>query len=51
MGDAQKLIMQKKTGESVNGWGFAREVMGTYGTPYLQRAYIALIELGAGHGP
>lgn len=45
--DAQKLIAQKQTGEFINGWGIAREVMGNYGSSYLQRAYIALIGLGA----
>jgi hypothetical protein len=47
VGDAQKLITQKQTGESINGWGFAREVMGNYGNSYLQRAYVALIGIGA----
>ena len=47
VGDAQKLIMHKKMGALVNGWGIAREVMGNYGNSYLQRAYIALIGLGA----
>jgi hypothetical protein len=47
VGDAQKLIMQKKMGALVNGWGIAREVMGNYGSSYLQRAFIALIGLGA----
>ena len=46
-GDAQKLIAQKQTGELINGWGIAREVMGNDGSSYLQRAYIALIGLGA----
>jgi hypothetical protein len=47
VGAAQKLIAQKQTGELINGWGIAREVMGNYGSSYLQRAYIALIGLGA----
>ena len=47
VGDAQKLIAQKQTGESINGWAIARDVMGNYGNSYLQRAYIALIGLGA----
>ncbi len=47
MVDAQKLILQKKTGDFIDGWGVAREMMGNYGTSYLQRAYIALIGLGA----
>jgi len=47
--DAQKMIADKaeRSGEFVNGWQIAREFMGTYGTSYLQRAYIALIGLGA----
>ena len=45
--DAQNLIAQKQVGESINGWAIAREVMGNYGNSYLQRAYIALIGLGA----
>ncbi len=44
---AQKLITQKQTGELINGWRIAREVMGNYGSSYLQRAFIALIGLGA----
>jgi hypothetical protein len=36
-----------KSEEAVNGWVVAREMMGTYGTSYLRRAYIALIGLGA----
>ena len=47
VGDAQKMIVEKQTGEAVNGWQVARELMGNYGTSYLQRAYIALIALGA----
>lgn len=47
MVDAQKLILKKKTGDFVDGWGVSRELMGNYGTSYLQRAYIALIGLGA----
>jgi hypothetical protein len=45
--DAQKLILKKKTGDFIDGWGVARELMGNYGTSYLQRAYIALIGIGA----
>jgi hypothetical protein len=47
MVDAQKLILKKKTGDFIDGWGVARELMGNYGTSYLQRAYIALIGIGA----
>ena len=47
VGDAQRMIAEKQTGETVNGWQVAREIMGNYGTSYLQRAYIALIGLGA----
>jgi hypothetical protein len=47
VGEAQKLIRQKQAGKSVIGWGILREVMGNYGSSYLQRAYIALIGLGA----
>jgi len=46
-GDAQKMIAEKQTGEALRGWVFAREFMGNYGSSYLQRAYIALIGLGA----
>lgn len=45
--DAPKLILHKKAGERINGWDIAREVMGDYGTSYLQRAYVARIGLGA----
>lgn len=47
--DAQRMIADKATrsGEFINGWNIAREVMGNYGTSYLQRAMIALIGLGA----
>ena len=37
----------ERSGEFVNGWQVAREVMGNYGTSYLQRANIALVGLGA----
>ncbi len=47
VGDAQKMISGNPLGEVVNGWAFAREMMGTYGTSYLRRAFIALIGLGA----
>ncbi len=49
VGDAQKVIADKaeRSGEFVNGWQVAREVMGNYGTSYLQRANIALVGLGA----
>ena len=47
VGDAQRMIAKKQAGEAVNGWHVAREIMGNYGTSYLQRAYIALIGLGA----
>ncbi len=47
VGDAQKVIAAKHAGEAVNGWHVAREIMGNYGTSYLQRAYVALIGLGA----
>ena len=47
VGDAQKMIAGKKAGEAVNGWQVAREIMGNYGTSYLQRAYVAHIGLGA----
>ena len=46
VGDAQKMIAGKSE-EAVNGWVVPREMMGTYGTSYLRRAYIALIGLGA----
>jgi hypothetical protein len=47
VGDAQKMIAEKQTGEAVSGWQFNYEFMGNYGTSYLQRAYIAHIGLGA----
>ena len=47
VGDAQKMIVEKQAGEAINGWQVAREFMGNYGNSYLQRAYIALIGLGA----
>jgi len=47
VGDAQKMIAEKKTVEAVNGWQTVRELMGNYGTSYLQRAFVALIGLGA----
>lgn len=45
--DAQKIIAAHSTGESVNGWSINRAMMGSYGAAYTQRAYIALIGLGA----
>ena len=47
VGDAQKMIAEKQTGEAVSGWQFNYEFMGNYGTSYLQRAYVAHIGLGA----
>jgi len=47
VGDAQKIIAAALQVEAVNGWQTARELMGTYGTSYSRRAYIALIGLGA----
>lgn len=44
---AKKLIAGKTIGSLENGWLVSREMMGSYGTAYLQRAYIALIGLGA----
>ncbi len=47
--NAQTMIdhKAKRSGEFINGWNISREVMGNYGTSYLQRAMIALIGLGA----
>jgi hypothetical protein len=45
--DAQKIIAAHSAGESVNGWDIARAMMGSYGAAYTQRAYVALIGLGA----
>ena len=45
--DAQKIIATHSAGESVNGWNIARAMMGSYGAAYTQRAYVALIGLGA----
>ena len=47
VGDAQKIIAAALQVEVVNGWQTAREMMGTYGTSYSRRAYVALIGLGA----
>ena len=49
VGDAQEMIAGKAehAGELISGWMIAREVMGNYGTSYLQRAYVARIGLGA----
>lgn len=47
VGEAQKVIAAKRPPEFVNGWVVAREFMGSYGTSYLQRAFVALIGLGA----
>lgn len=45
--DGQKVIAGHSAGETVNGWAVARAMMGSYGTSYTQRAYVALIGLGA----
>ncbi len=45
--DAQNLIAEKQMGEPINSWTFVREGMGNYGNSYLQRAFIALIGIGA----
>lgn len=45
--DAQKIIAGHTPGELVDGWSIARAMMGSYGAAYTQRAYIALIGLGA----
>ena len=47
--DAQEMIAEyaKRSIELISGWMIAREMMGTYGTSYLRRAYIARIGLGA----
>ncbi len=47
VGEAQKMIAEKRAAETVNGWKIAREMIGNYGSSYLQRAYIALVGLGA----
>ncbi|MHC4990426.1 MAG: DUF1214 domain-containing protein, partial [Planctomycetota bacterium] len=44
---ALRLIENLTTGDLVEGWVVARELMGNYGTSYLRRAYIARIGLGA----
>jgi len=44
---AQPMILHHSIGEAVNGWKIAREFMGNYGNSYMQRAFIALIGLGA----
>jgi hypothetical protein len=45
---AQKRILAhfKEAGTDVNGWGFSLKT-GTYGTDYLQRAFITAVGLGA----
>ncbi len=43
----QKTILHHTSGQEVNGWRVAREFMGNYGNSYMQRAFIALIGLGA----
>jgi hypothetical protein len=45
--DAQKMIASHTGGDFVNGWSIARAMMGSYGAAYTQRAYVALIGLGA----
>ena len=45
--DAQEIIAARSAGESVNGWDIARAMMGSYGAAYTQRAYVALLGLGA----
>jgi hypothetical protein len=36
-----------KSGDHVNGWNIGRENMGTYGTSYLRRLFVAMAGLGA----
>jgi len=43
----QGLIASHRGGEMINGWSVSRQLMGSYGTSYLHRAYIAMIGLGA----
>ena len=45
--EALDMIANMVAGESEDGWSIARQMMGSYGTSYTQRAYIALIGLGA----
>ncbi len=45
--DGQKMIAEKRIINEVNGWQIALEGMGNYGTSYLQRAFVAMIGLGA----
>jgi len=47
--DAQRMIAEKanRHGEFINGWNISREVVGNYGTSYIQRAMVALVGLGA----
>lgn len=40
-------LANHKAGEIANGWDIARQMMGSYGTAYTQRAFVALIGLGA----
>lgn len=44
---AELPIAMRKLGTLVNGWNIATENVGTYGTSYKQRAFIALGGLGA----
>ncbi len=45
--DAKELIKKGQDGSLVNGWDFATDFIGNYGTSYSRRAHIALIGLGA----
>ena len=49
VGDAQEMIAKygERSGGLINGWLVKREMMGTYGTSYLGRAFVARIGLGA----
>ncbi len=49
VGDAQEMIAKygERSGGLINGWMVKREMMGSYGTSYLGRAYVARIGLGA----
>ncbi|MFJ7244739.1 DUF1254 domain-containing protein [Kitasatospora sp. NPDC098652] len=41
------IITQHQGPDPINGWAFAKTDIGYYGTDYVQRAYVALIGLGA----
>lgn len=45
--DLQRIVASGSVGEIQNGWNYAVEGMGTYGTDYRRRATVAMAGLGA----